>query len=1093
MAAKMPIGLPQCKLYLHCTVEQKSAEYPGPTQTRAGEYEVMRLLAVFALIVTLSSGPGLAAPPDEAIEASGVPGGLAVWIGCDHAESLADSELGKSFLIQVVDTDRAKVRKTRESFSARGIHGRITAAAFDGRHLPYVDGLVNLLILPNADVSAEASAKAGFRLPNGELERVLAPRGVVVDASDGVRVTFRKPFPADMDSWPHWLHGPDNNAVSRDERVGISRGLQWTMPPAWGRHHNMLHSINAMVSENGRLYYIMDHAPVGIQGPTAQWALACRDAFNGLDLWKRPIVNWGWQKWSEVGAGGTMRFRGPDQLFRRLVAAGDRVYVTLGFNEPVTALDGRTGKTIREYEGTEDTATIQTQNDTLYLTRNVLGERAGKTIMAVAAETGKILWERSGYRGITPEGNELKRFTDAHLTVGEKRVFFIDREEIVALEIKTGKDAWRTRRPEGDDVFGHYAFNFRNYCSLVYQDGKLFLGQIHTDKRNLNQWQVKDMAVWALDATTGKKLWEHTGASLSHFTPPDLFINRGRVWTMDKASISLLGLDMNTGEVVKNYPVKDMLVGHHHRCYRNKATVNWYLAGEEGIEFINFGTGELDVQHWLRGACAYGIMPANGLIYLPAHACGCHGNAKLNGFMALAPVTFESRGVKGVKGGRLEEGPAYSTPIRQPAFVKATADKSATGNVVDWPTYKHDNRRGNATSSPAPGALSEKWRVSIGGRITAPVIAAGRAYLAARDRHEVHCLSAETGKALWRFVADGRIDSPPTYHGGRLFFGTRSGSVYSLAADKGTLAWRFRAAPSTDKLVGYGQLESVWPVNGTVLVRGNKVYCVAGRSMNLDGGIFAYVLDVESGKVLQQARYEADPESKGETKDSVLAGILVDSDDGIFMRNMLMDPDDIRKTSFPKAGPVLIPNAGGLLDSSWYNSAFWKYTGASAQMLVHDDRLLVGLAAYRKQTQKSYPHDVPSVGSGYQLFAMRLKGEERARGQARKPEKTKEKTKAAKGKGASRKLWQETIPVRAEALILTDRAVCLAGPPDVVDKEDAWAAFENRKGGILQVRSKTDGRKLHEAELGSAPVYDGMAAAAGRLFVSLKDGSLVCF
>ena len=46
--------------------------------------------------------------------------------------------------------------------------------------------------------------------------------------------------------------------------------------------------------------------------------------------------------------------------------------------------------------------------------------------------------------------------------------------------------------------------------------------------------------------------------------------------------------------------------------------------------YIDFKTGELDAHHWMRGACAYGIMPANGLIYLPAHACGCHGNLDFN-------------------------------------------------------------------------------------------------------------------------------------------------------------------------------------------------------------------------------------------------------------------------------------------------------------------------------------------------------------------------------------------------------------------------------------------------------------------------------
>jgi hypothetical protein len=40
--------------------------------------------------------------------------------------------------------------------------------------------------------------------------------------------------------------------------------------------------------------------------------------------------------------------------------------------------------------------------------------------------------------------------------------------------------------------------------------------------------------------------------------------------------------------------------------------------------------------------------------------------------------------------------------------------------------------------------------------------------------------------------------------------------------------------------------------------------------------------------------------------------------------------------------------------------------------------------------------------------------------------------------------------------------------------------------------SAADGQKLSEIELPATPVFDGMIAAGGRLFVSLEDGSLAC-
>ena len=47
-------------------------------------------------------------------------------------------------------------------------------------------------------------------------------------------------------------------------------------------------------------------------------------------------------------------------------------------------------------------------------------------------------------------------------------------------------------------------------------------------------------------------------------------------------------------------------------------------------------------------------------------------------------------------------------------------------------------------------------------------------------------------------------------------------------------------------------------------------------------------------------------------------------------------------------------------------------------------------------------------------------------------------------------------------------------------------------GGLLQVVSAEGGKMRGRTQLPSPPVWDGLAAAAGRLYVSLEDGSVVC-
>jgi hypothetical protein len=46
---------------------------------------------------------------------------------------------------------------------------------------------------------------------------------------------------------------------------------------------------------------------------------------------------------------------------------------------------------------------------------------------------------------------------------------------------------------------------------------------------------------------------------------------------------------------------------------------------------------------------------------------------------------------------------------------------------------------------------------------------------------------------------------------------------------------------------------------------------------------------------------------------------------------------------------------------------------------------------------------------------------------------------------------------------------------------------------VLAVVSTADGQTLREYPLEAEPVFDGMAAAYGRLYLSLKDGSIICF
>jgi hypothetical protein len=89
-------------------------------------------------------------------------------------------------------------------------------------------------------------------------------------------------------------------------------------------------------------------------------------------------------------------------------------------------------------------------------------------------------------------------------------------------------------------------------------------------------------------------------------------------------------------------------------------------------------------------------------------------------------------------------------------------------------------------------------------------------------------------------------------------------------------------------------------------------------------------------------------------------------------------------------------------------------------------------------------------------------------------------------------VWKQWLDVRIRAMVKAADTIFVAGPPDVFDADDPYAAFEGRCGAKVVAVSAADGKVLSETSLDSPPVFDGMIAANGRLFASLRDGTIVC-
>ena len=319
------------------------------------------------------------------------------------------------------------------------------------------------------------------------------------------------------------------------------------------------------------------------------------------------------------------------------------------------------------------------------------------------------------------------------------------------------------------------------------------------------------------------------------------------------------------------------------------------------------------------------------------------------------------------------------------------------------------------------------------------------------------------------------MDTPPTYYRGTVLFGCRDGHVYCLTANDGRLVWRFRAAPSDTRIMAHGRLESPWPVHGSVLMDGGKAVVTAGRSAHLNGGLYAFALDPGTGEPLLEKRFTPNRESAGELAGGLLSDILVSDGRSIWMRATALNLEAPDATVFRNTTPSNAPGrdafhiiaSGGFLDASWFNRYFWSCGSAKAQYLVHDDRAVYGISAFKVRRHRAMCDAFAPSVKGYELLAS--------------------------NSVETKKGWRLNIPLRGRAMIAAAGRLFIAGEPDVVDSADPWAAFEGRKGGRLEVRSKETGEKLAEIVLPAAPVFDGMAAAGTRLYVSLSNGQLACF
>ncbi len=993
----------------------------------------------------------------SSVALGGIDAGLVVQLGADDvATAVALSRTG-CHLIQVLDTRADRVVAAQAKLREQGRYGLVSARLVDSfEPLPYAENLVNHVIVTRAGAAAKelfrAMAPGGTLTVShgGTLTRAQAgAAGFEGIAASGAGLTARKPWPSAMDGWSHPRHGADGNAVSDDTAVGPPDRIRWVA--------GATHEVEGIVSAGGRNFY---------------GGILARDSFNGLRLWNRDL---GKAQQSPVS------FMLPRLAGNRARPVASGTYVVAIQQGRLVSLDARTGQTVHTFAGLN-------QPRELLLLGNTVVSCDDTGAAAFELQSAKPLWrhEAAGIRNLAADDGKVVLIHGG--PPGKSR------PRAAALDVASGSVLW--------------VLDDRPWLAKVVRTvlhGKYLAFEVSslTDHDAGN-------ALHVFDARTGEALWDkayppgmnHNRQARAMFVGKDLWIlYGGKTNTADRAHVKRLpiqarALDPDTGETRVAHPA-----GLAH-CFPPVATASYMLSGV--MDFTDLKTGAFVANPITKANCSRenGWVPANGLIYTTPKHCTCW--PILRGYVALAP-----RGAAGASPRQavdkipfaLEKGPGWPVPDAAPA------------PAGDWPLYRHDSWRSASTTAPGPqsldvlwtckpapnaalpaGPIVSDWRENafVKGPVSAPTIAGGLAFVARGDAHEVVAVNTADGSVRWRFTADGRVDTPPTIHRGVCLFGTHAGWVYALRADSGAVAWRFRAAPNEEQIVAYGQVESPWPVAGTVLVIDDVAYFAAGRQPFADGGIFLFAIDPLTGRRRWVHRLDTIPQ-KGFYENSALEfdpiDILHQEGDGIAMSRWILSRDG-KKVSVDKWNAFARLDTGG--GAVWVPRGCWTYgprhqarfrgEAARRPLCAFRDRVVLSsfnasTGLFRRDFDIEHGEKFNSKWmTGWEAGKIASKGGNPYR-TYRLAEKAAWKVDPFASKAAAGKA--PLSPARGQNEVY---GMAMAGDGRL---------FVVHKDGRLKVIAVADGAVLSECQV-PPPLWDGLAIANRRLYLSTQAGELVC-
>lgn len=803
---------------------------------------IMCLFSLNALIVN-------AIEAKKIIDTYGHPGGLFVIIGCgDKSAPKLAVDLGNSgdYIIQCVASTPEELQAFQQAIAKQKVKGLVTAELLDLKELDYRNDLINVLVIMDPAKAAAAG------LTDAKAMQFVAPLGKLV-AGDKI---IDKPMPKEMDSWTHHRYNASGNPFSNDKVIDLPVGYRWNagLPMNFNnpvRGSNRYSATRGIALNDGKCLTITESTVENL-GPnyrakygTDQY-LNCRDAFNGLLLWRKKI-------------GGT--FYGGLYIENRapFASVGDHVYIA-GDNDKLLVIDIKTGKTIKELDTKFIPGVILVENGVIVSANwkegKVLGPIKNYDRRRMDWDIGEGTIEAYDVKTLAPLWK--KDLLGTSMRIADGKVYFINRSEPDALEKAHNKPKPVKKGPAAKIAKGGVSGE-----------------EAAAEEKPLTHPTQKVVAV---DLKNGKTLWEVTDIDLeipnkalrvvsaldnrvivsSGLNGESLLLSGddGKLITKLPQGLPVITdgavnygsgkYDLKTGQKQKGRGLKET----RHICtpvtYVNGMTVNnrgGWISGKDGKGVLYGG---------VRGGCITGSIPAYGSLYSPQNWCRC-SPAQIAGLISIGPI------------GTL---PTPQSMERSSSILKTDQKVTDSSGEIYWPMARGNAERGNSADFDIPtaepkiaweqqltdpnktGLAARDWHSFLNSRITPAVIGCGVSVVCDIDQNEVIAVDNKTGQVKWRYQTAGRSSASPTLYKGICLVGDHAGYVYALDAASGKLIYRLQIAPKTTKMLSYGKVESVWPVIAGVMITDDLAYASAGRSQGSDGGLVIRAFKPETGQIV---------------------------------------------------------------------------------------------------------------------------------------------------------------------------------------------------------------------------------------------------